>query len=267
MGSRVTELPLAGLELSQRKPRESSQRMGRLVLWLALAVLLPAPAILQPLDQAVLEEQEQMRELLTSMFIDNHREGRDLEEDMDDEAEGESNLVDDEADTEEGVEVVSSKDPQEIARFNNYMDAIYRRMNAALRAKLMDPMVLNMNAKVAKKDKKDKKKRVERSADLEEIDEDEDEVDRMGEIEEAEEKDKEAKKLARKEKKKKRKNKKNKKDKKDKKERKKELSPEKLKKKEERERKRMEKKAARKAAKKSRVERSLMRRPQRLKRS
>merc|ERR1712020_695518 len=180
MGSRVTEPPLAGLSFP-REPRESSQRMGRLVLWLALAVLLPTPAILQPLDQAVLEEQEQMRELLTSMFIDNHREGRDLEEDMD---EDESNLVDDEADTEEGVEVVSSKDPQEIARFNNYMDAIYRRMNAALRAKLMDPMVLNMNAKVAKKDKKDKKKRVERSADLEEEEEDDDEVDRMGEVEE-----------------------------------------------------------------------------------
>merc|ERR1712192_208517 len=169
-------------------------RMGRLVLWLALAVLLPAPTFLQPLDQAVLEEQEQMKELLTSMFIDNHREGRDLEDmemeeeemgearDMDDENEDESNLVeDDEAETEAtGVEVVSSKDPQEIARFNNYMDAIYRRMNAALRAKLMDPMVLNMNAKVAKKDKKDKKKRVERSADLEEEEEDEDEVDRMG---------------------------------------------------------------------------------------
>merc|ERR1712008_269803 len=158
MGSRVTEPPLVGLSLPLQVPRESSQRMGRLVLWLALAVLLPAPAILQPLDQAVLEEQRQMKELLTSMFIDNHREGRDLEEDMDeevmgeardmgDENEDESNLVDDEADTEEGVEVVASKDPQEIARFNNYMDAIYRRMNAALRAKLMDPMVLNMNAR------------------------------------------------------------------------------------------------------------------------
>merc|ERR1712117_21748 len=146
MGSRVTELPLAGLDLSQRKPRESSQRMGRLVLWLALAVLLPAPAILQPLDQAVLEEHEQMRELLTRMFVDNHREGRDLEEDMDEE---QTNLVDVESDNEEAVEAVSSNDPQEIARFNNYMDAIYRRMNAALRAKLMDPMVLNMNAKVA----------------------------------------------------------------------------------------------------------------------
>merc|ERR1712088_691673 len=148
MGSQVTELPLAGLELSQRKPRESSQRMGRLVLWLALAVLLPAPAILQPLDQAVLEEHEQMKELLTRMFVDNHREGRDLEED-----EEQTNLVDEESDNEEAVEAVSSNDPQEIARFNNYMDAIYRRMNAALRAKLMDPMVLNMNAKVAKKDK------------------------------------------------------------------------------------------------------------------
>merc|ERR1711990_362119 len=238
VGSRSRPWPVS----LYQQTRESSQRMGRLVLWLALAGLLPAPAILQPLDQAVLEEQEQMRELLTSMFIDNHREGRDLEEDMDEEAVGEardmddenedeSNLVDDEADTEEGVEVVSSKDPQEIARFNNYMDAIYRRMNAALRAKLMDPMVLNMNAKVAKKDKKDKKKWVERSADLEEDDEDEDSVDRMGEVEEPEEKD--AKKMARKEKKKKRKNKKNKKDKKErkeKKERKKDLSPEKLKK-------------------------------------
>merc|ERR1719385_515524 len=130
---------------------------------------------------------------------------------MDDEGEDESNLVDDEADAEEGGEVVSSNDPQEIARFNNYMDAIYRRMNAALRAKLMDPMVLNMNAKVGKKEKKDKEKRVERSANLEEDEEDEAEVDRMGEVEESKE-DKEAKKMARKEKKKKRKNKKNKKE-------------------------------------------------------
>merc|ERR1712014_509978 len=212
--------PRRSRALPEETKRESSQRMGRLVLWLALAVLLPAPAILQPLDQAVLEEHEQMKELLTRMLVDNHREGRDLEKDIDEEEQGEArdldneeeeqtNLVDVESDNEEAVEAVSSNDPQEIARFNNYMDAIYRRMNAALRAKLMDPMVLNMNAKVAKKDKKDKKKRVERSADLEE----EDEVDRMGEIEEAEEKDKEAKKMARKEKKKKRKNKKNKKDK------------------------------------------------------
>merc|ERR1712045_506380 len=115
-----------------------------------------------------------MRELFLSVFIDNHRSARDLdveEEDgearaMEDEEEDTTNLVEEDEDEDEAetaVEVVSSSDPQEIARFNNYMDAIYRRMNAALRAKLMDPMVLNMNAKVAKKDKKDKKKRVERS--------------------------------------------------------------------------------------------------------
>merc|ERR1711899_30985 len=119
--------PRRSRALPEETKRESSQRMGRLVLWLALAVLLPAPAILQPLDQAVLEEHEQMKELLTRMFVDNHREGRDLEEDMDEEEEGEARDLDN--DEEEAVEAVSSNDPQEIARFNNYMDAIYRRMN------------------------------------------------------------------------------------------------------------------------------------------
>ena len=79
-----------------------------------------------------------MKELLTRMFVDNHREGRDLEEDMDEEEQGEArdlddneeeeqtNLVDVASDKEEAVETVASNDPQEIARFNNYMDAIYR---------------------------------------------------------------------------------------------------------------------------------------------
>merc|ERR1712209_155035 len=124
--------PRRSRALPEETKRESSQRMGRLVLWLALAVLLPAPAILQPLDQAVLEEHEQMRELLTRMFVDNHREGRDLEDDMDEEEQGEArdldteeeeqtNLVDVESDNEQAVEAVSSNDPQEIARFNNYI--------------------------------------------------------------------------------------------------------------------------------------------------
>merc|ERR1712158_35119 len=145
------------------------------------------------------------------MGLEEDMDGEGQARDMDDENEEETNLVDVASDKEEAVEAVSSNDPQEIARFNNYMDAIYRRMNAALRAKLMDPMVLNMNAKVAK----------------------EDEVDRMGEVEEPEE-DKEAKKMARKEKKKKKKNKKDKKERKEKKEGKKPLSAEKLKKKDER---------------------------------
>merc|ERR1711876_123607 len=83
----------------------------------------------------------------------------------------------------------------EVKRYNDYMDAVYRRMNAALRAKLMDPMELNLDAKderkLKKKNKKDSAKRVTREADEETMDaeevDDEDEVeaevDRMGELE------------------------------------------------------------------------------------
>ena len=75
-------------------------------------------------QDASLEEQADMRDLLTSMFIENHREGREMGEE---EEEDLSNLVaeeEEEEEEEEAVEAVS--DPQEIARFNNYMDAIYR---------------------------------------------------------------------------------------------------------------------------------------------
>merc|ERR1712203_1175754 len=161
---RVTEALLA-----TPHPRATG-RMGWSVF--LLASLLAGPVLLQPVEQADLEEQEQMRELFLSVFIDNHRSARDLdveEEDgearaMEDEEEDTTNLVEEDEDEDEAetaVEVVSSSDPQEIARFNNYMDAIYRRMNAALRAKLMDPMVLNMNPK-------EKKKRVERAVEYDE---------------------------------------------------------------------------------------------------
>merc|ERR1712200_240422 len=104
--------PRRSRALPEETKRESSQRMGRLVLWLALAVLLPAPATLQPLDQAVLEEHEQMKELLTRMFVDNHREGRDLEEDMDDEEDGEARDLDDNEEEEQTnlVDVASDKE-------------------------------------------------------------------------------------------------------------------------------------------------------------
>merc|ERR1712012_828682 len=61
----------------------------------------------------------------------------------------------------------------EVARFNNYIDAIYRRMNAALRAKMMDPMELNLNDKANKKTS-DKKKITKRDAE-----EDDDEATAM----------------------------------------------------------------------------------------
>jgi len=86
--------------------------------------------------------------------------------------------------------VTEDVDETEVKRYNAYMDAVYRRMNAALRAKLMDPMELNLDArdgrKGKKKNKKDSAKRVTREADeeimeAEEVDS-EDEVDRMGEL-------------------------------------------------------------------------------------
>jgi len=97
------------------------------------------------------------------------------------------------------LSVTEDVDENEVKRYNDYMDAVYRRMNAALRAKLMDPMELNLDAKderkLKKKNKKDSAKRVTREADEETMDaeevDDEDEVevevdaevDRMGELE------------------------------------------------------------------------------------
>merc|ERR1739840_71194 len=90
-----------------------------------------------------------------------------------------------------GEQAVSADvDETEIKRYNDYMDAVYRRMNAALRAKLMDPMELKLDArderKGKKKNKKDSAKRDTREAgeeivDAEEVD-NEDEVERMGEL-------------------------------------------------------------------------------------
>merc|ERR1711974_539160 len=85
------------------------------------------------------------------------RDSRDVDEETEEVASG------DESESEEQEPAEDEVPPQEVARFNNYMDAIYRRMNAALRAKMMDPMTLNLNQKI-KKDVKEKKSRTERSA-------------------------------------------------------------------------------------------------------
>merc|ERR1712066_294703 len=86
------------------------------------------------------------------------------------------NTIEDEEEESESKAIegaIQETNSQEISRFNNYIDAIYKRMNAALRAKLMDPMVLNLQGKDKKdgnkKKVKDAKKRVER--DVEEEDE------------------------------------------------------------------------------------------------
>merc|ERR1712203_716690 len=88
---RVTEALLA-----TPHPRATG-RMGWSVL--LLASLLAGPVLLQPVEQADLEEQEQMRELFLSVFIDNHRAARDL--DAEDEDEDEADLETSEDDQEE----------------------------------------------------------------------------------------------------------------------------------------------------------------------
>merc|ERR1712155_265204 len=76
-------------------------------------------------------------------------------------------------DLEDEVSVLDAAEAQaearmvEVDRFNSYIDAIYRRMNAALRAKMMDPMQLNLDEK-KKGDKAPKRMR----RDVEEDEED-----------------------------------------------------------------------------------------------
>merc|ERR1712112_456594 len=105
-----------------------------------------------PLEEEI-EDQDEIRELFTRLFIEEARQGRDLEVEIDntieDEEEGENKAI-------EGA--LQETNSQEISRFNNYIDAIYKRMNAALRAKLMDPMVLNLQGKDKKEGNKKKVK-------------------------------------------------------------------------------------------------------------
>lgn len=129
---------------------------------------------------------EDLGQILQGLF--DARDPRDVEEETEEEAE-EADEDSESVEEKEEEQVIS---PQEVARFNNYMDAIYRRMNAALRAKMMDPMTLNLNQKVKKEEKSEKTNHREvREAEDEEVEEDDEEdedeqevesVDRMGKL-------------------------------------------------------------------------------------
>merc|ERR1719468_1457478 len=134
-----------------------------------------------------------MRQMFTDLFVTSSRDGRQLEldEDADDGEDGDAADVTDDAHN--AVEAAVTGDSEakaseeEVARFNNYIDAIYRRMNAALRAKMMDPMTLNLDDNQKKKSKKSNKPRSlgRREAD----DEDEDEYDDQTALDEDEDED------------------------------------------------------------------------------
>merc|ERR1712128_317098 len=164
--------------------------------WVSVCLLgvLLTGARMHPLE-VEMTDTEDMTEFFVDLFVQDSldaRTGRDLEEELDNEIEEDAGEIIEKAETLES-------NPEEVSRFNNYMDAVFRRMNAALRAKLMDPMELNLNQKMKKDgdrkeedEKKDVKKRVERDAtEIEEVgpllvenmeEGTEDLVDRMGSV-------------------------------------------------------------------------------------
>jgi len=120
-------------------------------------LLVPMVALGNPVQVEVgsPEDVELLQQMVKDLFSD--REGREIS--VDDEGTDISTNMDtrDINDDKTDESLVQETDPVEIARFNNYMDAIYRRMNAALRAKLMDPMILNLDNKNDKSKKKSSK--------------------------------------------------------------------------------------------------------------
>merc|ERR1711973_75933 len=113
-------------------------KMIRISVLLGLFLLVSGvllPGIPQNFDDR--DTDEEVAELLTDLF----REAKDI----DIENEVENNDVEDDLE-----EQKLNTDPVEVAKYNTYMDAVYRRMNAALRAKLMDPMELNLDSKQKK---------------------------------------------------------------------------------------------------------------------
>ena len=117
-------------------------RLGLLVLFAAISAAAAMPAAPE-----VETEAEEVGQLLTNLFVTS-REARD----MDLEGEVEQEDVEDVSyDLEDEVSVLDDDEAKaearmvEVDRFNSYIDAIYRRMNAALRAKMMDPMQLNLD--------------------------------------------------------------------------------------------------------------------------
>merc|ERR1712203_111000 len=157
------------------------QQPGARMGWLAVCLFscLLGAAWSLPLDQETgpAMDAKDMEQLLTSLFIPHARDGREIDLELENIVEeAEEVFAADDTAAAAVTEEKEESDGQEIDRFNNYIDAIYKRMNAALRAKLMDPMVLNLAQKDKKegnkKKVKDAKKRLDRDVeDEEDIDE------------------------------------------------------------------------------------------------
>merc|ERR1711941_238610 len=134
-----------------------SGKMRLCVLFSLISMIVTMPRTQdEDTEDVQMLEDEDMRQLLKDLFISS-RDARQLDindEDSDladvtDEADEADEASDDEVMEDSEAEMKSKED--EVSRFNNYIDAIYRRMNAALRAKMMDPMTLNLDDRQKKK--------------------------------------------------------------------------------------------------------------------
>jgi len=185
-----SRLGCRSVNISQGKAAITMKLLGFLLL---LPLVISSPIQDEKVETSI-DEKQLMIELVENLF-NSDRDSRELEvelEEGEDEAAGEDlgeNVV--EEDEKSLSSLVKEENPAEIERFNAYQDAILRRINAALKAKLMDPMVLNLNGKKSKKNKKErnakglkKKKRNGKSLteeDEEEEDEEVEEVEEAGE--------------------------------------------------------------------------------------
>merc|ERR1712079_845330 len=133
-----------------------SGKMRLCVLFALISMIVTMPRTQEEeIEDVQMLEEEDMRQLLKDLFIssrgarqlDINDEDSDLA-DVTDEADEAS---DDDASVMEDSEAKMKAREDEVSRFNNYIDAIYRRMNAALRAKMMDTMTLNLDDRQKKK--------------------------------------------------------------------------------------------------------------------
>merc|ERR1712165_207477 len=141
------------VNISQGKAAITMKLLGFLLL---LPLVISSPIQDEKVEASV-DEKQLMIELVEHLF-NSDRDSRELEvelEDGEDEAAEDlgENIVEEEEKSLSSL--VKEENPAEIERFNAYQDAILRRINAALKAKLMDPMVLNVNE--SKKSKKERK--------------------------------------------------------------------------------------------------------------
>merc|ERR1711915_463445 len=124
-------------------------RMLSYCILLLLPMALANPVNTDEFAVGTEEDHETLKQLVMDLF--RVREDREIDVEVDEDGVASNSAVDTDKLAVDGEPKVV-EDPAEIDRFNNYMDAVYRRMNAAVRAKMMDPMVLNLSN--GKSDKK-----------------------------------------------------------------------------------------------------------------